>query len=130
MRWKPSNEPVRYDKNRVATFRPVTESVAELPLPLIRSRKLRGIANAIEMQIEDPGALVGSCGFRYSCVYKNTISWANPTTPLPMERDPRVVFERLFGDGATAEERMRRRALDRSILDRITGKAAQLKLVL
>jgi len=85
---------------------------------------------SIELQIEDPGALVGSCGFRYSCVYKNTISWASPTTPLPMEMDPRVVFERLFGDGATAAERMRRRSLDRSILDRITGKAAQLKLAL
>jgi hypothetical protein len=83
---------------------------------------------SIELQVEDPGALVGSCGFRYSCVYKNTISWASPTTPLPMERDPRVVFERLFGDGGTPEERNRRRSLDRSILDRITDKAAQLKL--
>jgi len=83
---------------------------------------------SIEMQVEDPGALVGSCGFRYSCVYKNTISWASPTTPLPMELDPRVVFERLFGDGATAEERSRRRSLDRSILDRITDKAAKLQM--
>jgi tetratricopeptide (TPR) repeat protein len=55
MNWKPSNEPVRYDKQRVATFRLVTEAVAGLSLPLLRSRKLQGIGNAIEMQIEDGG---------------------------------------------------------------------------
>jgi hypothetical protein len=55
MRWTPSNEPVRYDKQRVASFRPVTEAVAALPLPLIRSRKLRGVGNAIEMQIDHGG---------------------------------------------------------------------------
>ena len=62
----------------------------------------------------------GACGYGYSCVYANTISWASPTQPLPMEIDPRMAFERLFGDGATPAERLARRADDRSILDTIT----------
>ena len=64
---------------------------------------------SIQLCIEDVGSLTGACGYGYSCVYANTISWSSPSTPLPMERDPRVVFERLFGDGATPEERLRRR---------------------
>ena len=58
---------------------------------------------SIQLCIEDVGSLSGACGYGYSCVYANTISWASPTTPLPMEIDPRVAFERLFGDGGTAE---------------------------
>ena len=49
----------------------------------------------------------GACGYGYSCVYSTAISWAAPTTPLPSERDPRVVFERLFGDGATVSRSAR-----------------------
>lgn len=82
---------------------------------------------SLELGLEDPGSLVGACGFGYSCVYKNTISWATPTTPLPMELDPRVAFERLFGDGGSAEDRVRRRQADRSILDSIMGKVARLR---
>src|SRR5262249_23185419 len=82
---------------------------------------------SIQLCIEDVGSLTGACGYGYSCVYANTISWANPTTPLPMERDPRVAFERLFGDGATAAERLARRQADRSILDGIIEKVDRLQ---
>jgi hypothetical protein len=82
---------------------------------------------SIQLCIEDVGSLTGACGYGYSCVYANTISWSSPTTPLPMERDPRVAFERLFGDGATAEERLARRQADRSILDGILEKVDRLQ---
>lgn len=82
---------------------------------------------SIQLCIENVGSLSGACGYGYSCVYANTISWASPTQPLPMEMDPRVAFERLFGDGATAAERLARRQADRSILDSITAKVARLR---
>src|SRR6185436_11873807 len=68
-----------------------------------------------------------NCGEGYSCVYTNTIAWASPTTPLPMELNPQVVFERMFGSGSTAEERVARRERNRSILDSINGKIAGLR---
>ena len=69
----------------------------------------------------------GGCAYGYACVYTDTISWASPTEPLPMIRDPRVAFDQLFGAGATAEERAIRRRTDRSILDWIAGEVASLK---
>jgi hypothetical protein len=69
----------------------------------------------------------GGCSYGYSCVYTDTISWAGPGDPLPMIRDPRVVFDQLFGIGATPQERAQRRAEDRSILDTITASVARLK---
>jgi hypothetical protein len=81
---------------------------------------------SIQLCIEDVGSLTGACGYGYSCVYANTVSWASPTTPLPMERDPRVAFERLFGDGATPEERIARRRDDRSVLDGVMEKVDRL----
>jgi hypothetical protein len=81
---------------------------------------------SIQLCIEDVGSLSGACGYGYSCVYANTISWASPTTPLPMEMDPRVAFERLFGDGGTPAERLARRQAERSILDEITAKVSRL----
>jgi hypothetical protein len=74
---------------------------------------------SIEIATEDMSALVGACDSGYSCTYMNTISWSSPTTPLPMEINPRVIFERMFGDGGTAEQRKMRMEEDRSILDRI-----------
>jgi len=82
---------------------------------------------SIQLAIEDVGSLNGACGYGYSCVYANTISWATPTQPLPMEIDPRVAFERLFGDGGTAQERLARRQADHSVLDAITTEVARLK---
>jgi len=73
---------------------------------------------SLEMCIEDVGSL-GVCGVGYSCSYTNSIAWSSPTTPLPMERNPQIVFERLFGDGGTPEERAARKREDRSILDSV-----------
>ncbi len=69
----------------------------------------------------------GSCGYNYSCVYSDTISWADPTTPLPMTIDPRMAFENLFGDGGSQAERAARQKENRSILDQILGESSQLK---
>ena len=82
---------------------------------------------SIQLAIEDVGSLAGTCDYRYSCVYANTISWSSPTDPLPMEIDPRVVFERLFGDGSTLAERLARRQQERSILDTILSQVASLQ---
>ena len=80
---------------------------------------------SIQLCIEDVGSLSGACGFGYSCVYANTISWASPTKPLPMERNPRAAFEQLFGDGSAAAERTARLKEDSSILDLILEQAAR-----
>ena len=69
----------------------------------------------------------GGCFYGYSCAYTDSISWASPTEPLPMIRDPRAVFDQLFGVGATPEARARRRKRDRSILDWVTDSVTQLK---
>jgi hypothetical protein len=68
----------------------------------------------------------GGCSYGYSCVYTDSISWASPAEPLPMIRDPRVVFDTLFGVGATPGERRERRAEDKSILDWLGGAVARL----
>ena len=75
---------------------------------------------SLQLALEDPGANSSNCGEGYSCAYSNSISWASPTQPLPMELDPQVAFERLFGAGGSVEERMIRKEQDRSILDSIT----------
>jgi hypothetical protein len=82
---------------------------------------------SLELSIED-GSL--SCGAGLSCAYRNTISWQGPKSPLPMENNPQVVFERLFGDGSTAEERAARRFEARSLLDSITSEVASLQRML
>ena len=69
----------------------------------------------------------GGCAYGYACVYTDTVSWASPTEPLPMIRDPRVAFDQLFGAGATPEERAQRMRTDRSILDWIVGEVADLQ---
>lgn len=81
---------------------------------------------SLEMCIEDPGAL-GVCGAGYSCAYANTISWSSPTSPNPMERNPLVVFERMFGSGGTAEERRARKDLQASILDSVVAEIGSLE---
>lgn len=69
----------------------------------------------------------GGCTYGYSCIYTDTISWASPDKPLPMVRDPRVVFDQLFGVGATPAERVANRRADRSILDFITARIGQVR---
>jgi hypothetical protein len=85
---------------------------------------------SIQLGIEDPGSNTGVCGWGYSCAYSNSISWAGPNKPLPHEVNPLVVFERLFGDGATPEERQARRLANASVLDAVTHKVAGLKKTL
>src|SRR5690349_7943818 len=82
---------------------------------------------SLQMTVEDPGANSSNCGEGYSCTYTNTISWATPTSPLPMELNPQVVFERMFGDGSTAEQRTTRRKRDQSILDSLSGSLTRLR---
>ncbi len=69
----------------------------------------------------------GGCAYGYTCVYTDSISWASPTEPLPVIRDPRVAFEQLFGVGGTAEERASRRRASRSILDWVAERVARLR---
>lgn len=82
---------------------------------------------SLEISVEDPGSGSSNCGEGYSCVYTNTIAWSSPTTPLPMELNPQVVFERMFGSGSTVEQRVLRRERNQSILDSINGKIATLR---
>jgi hypothetical protein len=72
----------------------------------------------------------GGCAYGYACVYTDSISWASPNEPLPVIRDPRVVFEKLFGVGGSAEERASRRMTRRSILDFVAGEMTSLKRTL
>ncbi len=73
---------------------------------------------SLELAI-DLNFLAGQCENSYSCAYLNTLAWTSPTTPLPTENNPRVVFERLFGDGGTAERRAAHARRNRSILDSV-----------
>jgi hypothetical protein len=84
---------------------------------------------SLQLAIEDPGANSSNCGEGYSCAYTNSISWATPNQPLPMELNPQVVFEKLFGDvqAKSSEERSARREQDRSILDSVTKSLARFK---
>jgi hypothetical protein len=82
---------------------------------------------SMQLAVEDPGANSSNCGEGYSCAYTNTISWSSPTDPLPMELNPQVVFERMFGDGSSPAQRAARRKRDGSILDSLTGSLSRLR---
>jgi hypothetical protein len=91
---------------------------------------------SLQLAVEDPNSSSSNCGEGYSCAYTNSISWIDVptpamesvqrTSPIPMELNPAVVFERLFGSGATAEQRMARMRQNRSILDSVLGELAGL----
>src|SRR5690554_92096 len=83
---------------------------------------------SLQLAVEDPGANSTNCGEGYSCVYTNTISWQTPHRPLPMEINPQIVFERMFGDGGSPEVRAARREQQRSILDSVAGDLESLKI--
>jgi hypothetical protein len=70
---------------------------------------------------------IGDCDNGFACVYQNNLSWSSPTTPLPYEAHPRVVFERLFGDGGTAAQRKAELDKNRSILDWVTEDMTRLQ---
>ena len=82
---------------------------------------------SLELATEDMTGLIGACDVGFSCTYTNTISWRTPTTPLPMEINPRVVFDRLFGDGSSAADRVARIQREHSILDAVTAQVSHLQ---
>jgi hypothetical protein len=85
------------------------------------------ILPSMELAIEDHSGLIGACDRDYGCIYMNTLSWRTPTTPLPMEINPRKVFESMFGQGGSAADRLARIEGDRSILDAVTKEATGLQ---
>jgi hypothetical protein len=85
---------------------------------------------SLELATADFTGYVGACTSGYSCVYTNTISWSTPTTPQPMEINPRVVFERLFGQPGTPAQRAARLRRNVSILDLISKEAGDLQRTL
>ena len=82
---------------------------------------------SIEVATEDFAGYVGGCSPAYACAYMNTISWASPTSPVPMEINPRVVFERLFGRPGTGAQRAAHRRQDASVLDSIRADLGDLE---
>jgi hypothetical protein len=85
---------------------------------------------SLELATEDHSGLIGACDRDYGCIYMNTLSWRTPTTPQPMEINPRKVFERMFGQGGNAADRVAQAREERSILDAITEQAADLQRTL
>ena len=81
---------------------------------------------SLELCIENLDS-AGGCWYNYHCAYTDSISWASPTDPLPMIRDPRVAFDMIFGAGGSDEERAIRRQTNMSILDWVMGEVATLK---
>jgi len=82
---------------------------------------------SLEFATEDFSGYVGGCVPGYSCTYMNTISWSGPTAPLPMEINPRVAFERMFGRAGDAGQRLARMRENRSILDSVADEARRLQ---
>jgi len=84
------------------------------------------ILSSLQLGVEDTGNY-GNCNWGYSCAYTNSISWSSPTEPLPTQVNPRVAFERLFGDGTSPEERLAGRKQNASILDSVTRELRRFK---
>jgi len=82
---------------------------------------------SLELATEDFTGYVGGCSPGFSCAYMNTLCWSSPTTPLPMETNPRAAFERLFGEAGSAAERAARIRRQQSILDSVSEDARDLE---
>jgi hypothetical protein len=82
---------------------------------------------SLEIATEDFTGYIGGCDTQFACAYMNTITWKTPTTPLPMEINPRVVFERLFGQPGTSAQRLERLRRNRSILDSVVDDVSDLE---
>src|SRR5262245_12542573 len=114
----------------VAAKRSDSELVASVSMDQYAAKSLGAQTQlaSLEMALEGRD-FAGSCDIGYSCGYTNTIAWRTATTPLPMENDPRAVFERLFGESGTTDPALRaeRRRADRSILDAVMEKTTSLQ---
>ena len=82
---------------------------------------------SLELATEDFTGYVGACSPGFSCAYMNTLCWSSPTTPLPMETNPRAAFEHIFGEAGTAAERQARIQKQQSILDSISDDTRDLE---
>src|SRR6186713_1019238 len=82
---------------------------------------------SIEVATEDFTGYVGACSPGFNCAYLNTVSWSTPSTPLPMDINPRVVFERMFGQAGSPAQRAARMRDDRSMLDSVAAEARLLQ---
>ena len=109
-----------------------TAPVADVSMDQVVARETEKHTPLASLELAiDSRANAGQCSGGHSCVYTNTISWRSKTTPLPMENNPRYVFERLFGDSGSTDPAVRRARMRRdvSLLDSVTQKAADLKRV-
>jgi hypothetical protein len=88
------------------------------------------ILPSLELATEDHSGLIGACDRDFGCIYMNTLSWRTEISPMPMEINPRKVFERMFSQGGSAGQRLRRQQEDRSILDTVGSSATSLKSTL
>ena len=107
-----------------------TETLADVSVDQLLAREFGRETQVASLELSmDKPANAGVCSGTLNCVYTHTISWRSPTQPLPMESNPRAVFERLFGDSGSTERAARERRLrqQRSILDSVTGAVAALK---
>ena len=89
----------------------------------VRTRRSR----RLEVATEDFTGYVGACSPGFNCAYLNTVSWSSPSTPLPMDINPRVVFERMFGQAGSPAQRAARIRDERSMLDSVSAEARQLQ---
>jgi hypothetical protein len=114
----------------VPPFRTIAENVRLGPtIDQIVANKIghNTVLPSLELATEDFTGYIGACDPGYSCAYMNTISWKTATTPMPMEINPRMVFQRMFGTPGTSAQRLARMQWDRSILDSLKEDAADLE---
>jgi hypothetical protein len=106
------------------------EIVADVSMDQLLARRFARETQVASLEMSmDPAANAGACTGNLSCVYTHTLSWRSPTQPLPMEWNPRAVFEKLFGDSGSTDRAAREARLrqHKSILDSVSGKLADLK---
>jgi hypothetical protein len=124
-----ANKPRKTSGSDSTVFQPTIDQV------IAEKIGRESILPSLQVAVEDPNSSSSNCGEGYSCSYTNSISWVSAndpkdpaaTNPLPMELDPQVVFERLFGSGATPEVRATRLNQTRSVLDSLVDELASFK---
>src|SRR5207249_2121660 len=106
------------------------EFIADVSMDQLLARRFARETQVASLELAmDAPANAGACTGNLSCVYTHTLSWRSPTQPLPMEWNPRAVFEKLFGDSGSTERTARETRLrqHKSILDSVAEKLADLK---